>query len=146
MSDESNTDQGSGNGQGSSGQGSSGPGDANANWLEWTMTVLGGLIVLSSLSYLVYALLAGAGGAPAIRVSLGAPQPDSTIVLVPLEVRNDGGTVAANVVTEVCAGSDNCGQITFLYVPHEAVRQGRVGLSAPLDTALTARVVSFSTP
>lgn len=141
MSDESNTDQGSGNGQGSSGQG-----DANANWLEWTMTALGGLIVLSSLSYLVYALLAGAGGAPTIRVSLGAPQPDSTIVLVPLEVRNDGGTVAANVVTEVCAGSDNCGQITFLYVPHEAVRQGNVGLSAPLDTALTARVVSFSTP
>lgn len=133
--------------------GADGPNDGEAttgsqdkNALEWTVTVAGALIVLFVLGFFVYELVAGASGPARLVVSLGEPAVEGAASNVPVEIRNEGERVAELAVVEVCAGPENCAEITFDYVPYQSKLTGTVGLEAPLGAAPTSRVVSYRDP
>ncbi len=67
------------------------------------------------------------------------------MVMVPVEVRNQGDRVAVGAQVEVCAGTA-CSQLTFDYVPFGSTVSGTAGLEAPLAAPPTARVVSYRDP
>ena len=119
-------------------------GDKNA--LEWAVTGAGALVVLFVVGFFAYELVAGASGPADLVVRLGPPSPNGATVEVPVEVRNTGERVAEQAVVEVCAGPDNCAEVTFEYVPYQSRQTGTVGLVAPLAEAPTSRVVSYRDP
>ncbi len=127
------TDSDSGNGNGEEG---------GKNALEWSVVVLGAAIVLFVFGYLTVKIFSGADAPPDLRVTLGPPETRGALVLVPVEVRNEGGLVAQEATLEVCAGAE-CAQLDFPFVPHGSVRSGQVGFSAPLAGPLRSRVVSY---
>ena len=116
------------------------------NALEWIVGIVGALIVLGTIGFITLEIIRGVGGPPNVQVSLGTPVDKGNEMMVPIEVKNEGGSVAADAVIEVCAGLDECAQITFNYVPHESSRKGMVGFAKPLTGPLTTRVVSYRTP
>ena len=119
------------------------------NALEWAVVLLGAAIVLFTFGYLTYKIISGADAPPDLRIALGSPEtrsgpvPGQELVFVPVEVTNEGGTVAQEATIEVCAGETECARLDFPFVPHESVRKGQVGFNAPLAGPLRARVVSY---
>ena len=116
------------------------------NALEWAVSAMGALITVGAIVYLIVQIITGAGDPPVLRITLGTPSNQAQSVLVPVTVSNEGGSVASDVVVEVCTGTAPCSQLTFRYVPHEAERSGRVGFEAPIDAPLDARIVSYRLP
>lgn len=122
-------------------------GDQGKNWLEWTVVVLGSLIVLAVAGYLAYETVRSGSAPPQLVVDLGSPERHGDVLEVPLTVRNTGGRVARETTVEVCAagpsGAGTCALLTFDFVPHGSRRQGRVGLRTPLADGLQSRIVSY---
>ena len=112
------------------------------NAVEWGMVLLGGAIVLFTFGYLIFKIVGGADAPPDLRIALGTPETRGDLVLVPVEVKNEGGSVAQKATIEVCAGSA-CAQLDFPFVPHQAVRRGQIGFRAPLAGPLRSRVMSY---
>ena len=112
------------------------------NALEWSVVALGAVIVLFVFGYLTYRLFGEADLPPDLRITLGTAETRGALVLVPVEVKNDGGLVAQEATVEVCAG-DECAELAFQFVPHSATRKGQVGFSAPLAGPLRSRIVSY---
>ena len=121
-------------------------GNPRKNALEWSVTIVGGLIVLFVVGFFVYEWVAGASGPADLTVGLGTPSADGLTVEVPVEVKNEGERVAERVLVEVCAGPEACAEVTFDYVPYQSKVSGTVGLAAPLRAPLTTRVVSYVDP
>ncbi|WP_412069670.1 hypothetical protein [Rubrivirga sp. IMCC43871] len=144
-SDSGNGSGGSGDGSGSSDSSGSGS-DKDKNWLEWTITALGGALVVFVLGFLIYEWATDTGQAADLRVSLGELQADSSFVEIPVTVENQGGKVAVAAVIEVCAGPDACSEVTFAYIPFKSTVTGSVGFRAPLAAPPTTRVVSYGNP
>lgn len=146
---DSTNDDGSGNGGSgnSSGSGGSGPGsDKGKNWLEWTITALGGALVVFVLGFLAYEWATATGTPADLRVRLGELRQDSSFVEIPVTVENMGEKVAEGAVIEVCAGPDACSEVTFNYIPFKSTVTGSVGFRAPLRAGPTTRVVSYRNP
>ncbi len=118
-------------------------GSGGKNALEWSVVLLGAAIVLFTFGYLTYQIFAGADDPPDLRITLGAPETRGDLVLVPVEVTNKGGLVAQKATVEVCAGTAECAQLDFPFVPHESVQHGQVGFNAPLAGPLRSRVLSY---
>lgn len=135
-----------GSGKSGSGKGGSGPGGSESNWLEWTVAAVGAAIVLGTLGFLIVQILGGAADPPALTLSLGEPERRAEQLMVPVEVRNDGGMVAMDAVVEICRTAGDCAQLHFAYVPHGSKRTGLVGFSSPPSGPLSSRVVSFREP
>lgn len=121
-------------------------GEQKSNLLEWAVGILGALIVLGTIGFLVFKIATGVGDPPNLKVTLGTPEDKGAEMIVPVEVENIGGSVAADAVIEACAGPGTCAQLTFNYIPHESVRKGNVGFSKPLAGPPTTRVVSYREP
>ena len=115
------------------------------NALEWAISGLGLLVVLTVVGFLVYQLVAGSDEPADLHVALGEPSTRRGAVLVPVTVENRGDRVAEGATIEVCAGPEACAELTFLYVPQGSTRTGTVGLRAPLAAPLETRVVSYRT-
>ena len=113
------------------------------NALEWTVVVIGAIIVLFTFGYLTYKIFGGADDPPDLRITLGTPETRGDQVLVPIEVTNEGGLVAQKATIEVCAGATECAQLDFPFVPHQSVLTGQVGFNAPLAGQLQSRVLSY---
>ena len=129
-------------GHGASQEKASGDGEGK-NAVEWGMVILGGAIVLFTFGYLIVKIIGGADQPPDLRITLGTPETQGDLVLVPVEVKNEGGSVAQKATIEVCAGEAECAQLDFPFVPHKAVRKGQLGFSAPLAGPLRSRVMSY---
>lgn len=133
-------------GRGDGGDGRGDAEDAGHNWLEWLVTSVGAVIVLGVAGILIAEILSGASDPPALVVSLGTPELRGEQMMVPVDVRNEGGRVAMDAVVEVCADPDDCAELLFAYVPHGSVRSGLVGFTSRPDGSFTYRVVSFRDP
>ncbi len=85
-------------------------------------------------------------GGPRLTLTVGTPEPapaQAGGALVPVEVRNEGGTVAEAVRVEVCRGRV-CGEAEIPYVPPRASREAVVGTGGAGPPR--ARVVGYLTP
>ena len=119
--------------------------DQDRNALEWATFGLGVLITLAVIGFLTYQLVAGSDEPADLAVELGAPDVRRGTALVPVTVRNRGDRVAEAAVVEVCAGLDDCAELSFTYVPQASTRTGEVGFGVPLAGPLRTRVVSYRT-
>lgn len=124
---------------------SGGSGSQKKNALEWTVSGIGLLIVLTVVGFQIYQIVAASDEPPDLHVTLDDPTRQRGTVMIPLTVENKGDQVAEGAVIEVCAGPESCAQVTFRYVPQGSTRTGTVGLSAPLAGPLETRVVSYRT-
>lgn len=131
--------------QNSDSQGDSGSSEKK-NWLEWSVTIAGAVLVLFVVGFLAYSWATSTDEPADLRVSLDAPRANGSTMEIPVTVQNEGPRVAEAAVIEVCAGPENCGQLTFDYVPFKSKVDGAVGLEAPLEAQPTSRVVSFRNP
>ncbi len=122
------------------------PENQKPNGLEWAIAGLGALLILVVFAFLVTDLVGGASEPVRLRVTLGAPMSRDGQAFVPVRVTNEGGQTAEDAMIEVCAGASNCAEVSFAYVPRGSARDGVVGLQAPLDSTLQARVESYRTP
>lgn len=120
--------------------------EQQSNALEWSVAILGGIIVLGTIGYLIYKLFSGAADPPDLQVTLGDAKDQGQEMLVPVTVKNNGGSVAIDTVVEICSATEECAQLTFEYVPHASVREGFVGFSKPMSEPLSTRVVSYREP
>lgn len=145
-SEEEAQDEASSESDGEAQGGGSQDGKEKSNVLEWIVGLIGALIVGGTLTFLVYEIAAGVGEPPDIRVTLGAPERRNEETIIPVEIENVGGSVAAAVIVEICAPEQGCAQITFDFVPHQSKRHGNVGFRLPPAGPLTRRVVSYREP
>ena len=145
-SDDDARSGGSQNESGSDGGNSDREGGKGKNWLEWTVTLAGAILVLLVLGFLAYEWASSTGQPAELTVALGAPSVEGAAVEIPVTVRNEGAKVAEAAVVEVCAGPGSCAQLTFDYVPFKSEVSGEVGLEAPLTEPLSSRVVSYRNP
>ena len=144
-SDDQSDSSGSGS-RSDGGDGQDSGADKGKNWLEWTITALGGALVVLVLGFLIYEWATATGEPADLRVSLGEIESDGSFVEIPVTVENQGGKVAEAAVIEVCAGPDACSEVTFDYIPFKSTVTGSVGFRAPLRAAPTTRVVSYRNP
>lgn len=115
------------------------------NALEWATFAVGVAITVGVIGFLVYQMVAGSDEPADLVIELGAPEIRRGTALVPVTVRNEGDRVAEGATIEVCAGPDDCAELSFAYVPQSSKRTGEVGFSAPLAGPLVTRVVSYRT-
>lgn len=115
------------------------------NALEWTVSGIGLLVVLTVVGFQIYQIVAASDEPADLVVTLDAPELQRGTLMIPLTVENEGDRVAEGAVIEVCAGPESCADLTFRYIPQGSTRTGTVGLGAPLEGPLETRVVSFRT-
>ncbi len=118
---------------------------SDKNALEWAVSAIGLVVVLSVVGILAYQWIAGSDEPAELVVTLEQPEARQGTVMVPLSVENTGDRVAEAAVIEVCAGPESCAHVTFRYVPQGSTRNGTVGLAGPLAAPLKTRVVSYRT-
>lgn len=123
----------------------------NRNWLEWTILAVSAAIVVVLVGYLVTTGLSSSG--PALIQAAVVPEeatdgPDGGW-LVPLVVRNAGGTAAVSIVIEGSAtidGVDEASQVTIDLLAADSEVVLVLGYSARPDDEVSVRVVGFETP
>ena len=127
-------------------------GKVEKNWLEWVVFGVGLVLVVATLSYLVYDGATSAGTPPEIEVLLGEPRRGGPGFLVPVKVVNRGGETAGGVMVEVvleAAGSPEPerGEFTVAFLPRGGAREGWVAFRTdPRAGRLTARAVGYEKP
>lgn len=121
------------------------------NRLEGVVLAVSSLLVLAVLGILIVDAFS-TGEPPAdLRIRLGTPSQKSGHMIVPVTVRNEGGT-AGDVVVEVTRGSGpeaERSEVTFLFVPERSEREGFVaftGSPAGVADSFSARVVGYVAP
>ena len=120
-------------------------GSQSKNALEWAVSGIGLLVVLTVVGFQIYQIVVASDDPADLQIQLDTPRIQQGTAMIPLTVENKGDRVAEGAVIEVCAGSESCAEITFRYVPQGSTRTGTVGLSAPLEGPLETRVVSYRT-
>jgi len=127
-------------------------GRVEKNWFEWAVFGAGLLLVVATVSYLVYDGATAADTPPDIEVRLGEPRPGGVGFLVPVTVSNRGGQTAEGVMVEVVlesAGSPEPerGEFTVAFLPRRGTREGWVSFRAdPRAGKLSARAHGYEKP
>ena len=122
------------------------------NWLEWLVFGVGLLLVVSTLSYLVYDGATAADTPPDVEVRLGEPRPGGAGFLVPVTVVNRGGQTAEGVSVEVVLEAGGAfeperGEFTVAFLPRGGTREGWVSFrSDPRAGRLAARASGYEKP
>ena len=121
------------------------------NWLEWAILAISVAVVVALVGYLLVAGLSNAGPAM-IRAEVAAAEaadgPDGGW-LVPLIVRNEGGTAAVSIVVEgtaTVAGTQESSELTIDLLAADSAVELVLGYSEEPDGEVQVRVVGFETP
>ena len=121
------------------------------NWLEWAILAVSIAVIVMLVGYLAIAGLSGSGP-PALRAEVGpagaAAGPDGGW-LVPVEVRNDGGTAAVGIVVEGTAtvsGEEEVSELTIDVLAAESEVQVVLGFGGQPDGDISLRIVGYETP
>lgn len=123
----------------------------NRNWLEWAILVVSVALVVGLVGYLLVSGLA-TGGPAIIRLEATAPEaadgPDGGW-LVPVTVRNEGGSAAVSIVVEgtaTVAGTEQSSQLTVDVLATDSAVDLVLGFSGRPEGEVHLRVVGFETP
>ena len=117
---------------------------------EIITAALGALVVLATLVVLGREAIAGDPAPASIVITHDAPVHTSSGFLLPIHVRNVGGTTAGDVVIEgsvSTGGTDEKATITFDYVAPQSVRDGALLFTSdPVAHKLRLRAAGHTTP
>lgn len=121
------------------------------NPLEWTVFFVSLAAVLATAGFLVWDAVTARGGAPDLRVELGAPQPGSGGFAVPVTVSNRGDETAEGVLVEVTlelpGAPPERAEIEMAFVPRRSQREGWVTFqSDPRLGRLHGRAAGYEKP
>ena len=121
------------------------------NWLEWIVFAVGLVLVLSTLSYLVYTGATMGNEPPSIEVRLGTPEQRTHNFIVPVTVINHGDKTAEGIRIEVLMESGGAekarGELEIPFLPRNATREGWVTFEQdPRNGQLKARVLGYEEP
>jgi uncharacterized protein (TIGR02588 family) len=122
------------------------------NWLEWCVFGAGSLLVLATVSYLVFQTVSSNGRPATVEVRLGPAEKRRDDFAVPVTVLNRGDAAAETVLIEVQLslheGGDERAELQIQLLPGGATREGWVMFSRhpAQERGLTARVISYETP
>ena len=121
------------------------------NWLEWAILAISVAVVVALVSYLLISGLSNRGPA-LIRAEVSAAEaadgPDGGW-LVPLIVRNEGGTAAVSIVVEgtaTVAGTEESSELTIDLLAADSAVELVLGYSDEPDGEVQVRVVGFEAP
>lgn len=121
------------------------------NWLEWAILAISVAVVVALVGYLLVSGLSNRGPAM-IRAEVSAAEaadgPDGGW-LVPLIVRNEGGTAAVSIVVEgtaTVAGTQESSELTIDLLAADSAVEVVLGYSDEPDGEVQVRVVGFETP
>lgn len=125
-------------------------GHATKNALEWTVFGISTLLVLTTLGFLVYSTVTVTEGPALMRAQAGDPISKDGWIRIPVTVRNQGESVAANVEVKVILGTGaekREAGFSVDFVPREGSRTGSVSFK---DTGgpliLQCEVVGYEEP
>lgn len=120
------------------------------NWLEWTITITSGILVVFTLGFLVYQMLYEEHTPPDIVVVLGEVSEKDGAFSIPIQATNVGTETAENVIIEIILKgepSEEKSQMTFAYLPRKSSANGWVIFSRKPDSKdLHTRVIGYSIP
>lgn len=120
------------------------------NWLEWTITIISGILVVFTLAFLVYQMIYEEQTPPDIVVVLGIVSQKDGAFAVPIKATNKGTETAENVIIEITLKghpNDEKSQMTFAYLPRKSSANGWVIFSRKPDLKdLQTRVIGYSIP
>ncbi len=121
------------------------------NWLEWVILMASVLLVVGVVGYLLVTGLTN-GGPAVIRASVtmdeAVESPDGGW-LVPLLVRNEGGTAAVAIVVEgtaTVAGSEETSELAVDILAAGSEAELMLGFSGPPEGEVEVRIVGFEAP
>lgn len=121
------------------------------NWLEWLILGVSTLLVIGVVGFLLVSGLTNSGPA-VIRASASMDEaiegPDGGW-LVPLQVRNEGGSAAVAIVVEGTAtvdGAEETSELAVDILAGGSVAELVLGFSGRPEGEVTVRVVGFETP
>ncbi|HUF62916.1 MAG TPA: hypothetical protein VMN36_12635 [Verrucomicrobiales bacterium] len=115
------------------------------NPLEWIVFAVSCLLLLATLGVLTVEAATWRGSPAKLTTKLGIPDIKDGILLLPVEVSNDGDRVAAEVQIEIVRRSGESEQralFTVDFVPRHGIRRGRISFPAEEGQAGELRVVS----
>jgi uncharacterized protein (TIGR02588 family) len=121
------------------------------NPLEWTVFFVSLAVVLATAGFLLWDAATAQGGAPDLRIELGAPQPGSGGFAVPVTVSNRGDETAEGVRVEVTLELPGApaerAEIEMAFVPRRSQREGWVTFRRdPRQGRLSGRAVGYEKP
>ncbi len=123
----------------------------NRNWLEWAILIVSVAMVVGLVGYLLVSGLSDRGPA-IIRLEVTAGEategPDGGL-LVPLTVRNEGGTAAVSIVVEgtaIVAGEEQSSELSVDVLAADSEVHLFLGFSGRPEGEVQLRVVGFETP
>lgn len=120
------------------------------NWLEWTITIISGILVVFTLGFLVYQMIYEEQTPPDIVVVLGEVSEKDGAFAIPITTTNKGTETAENVIIEVIlkgGSEEEKSQITFAYLPRKSSVNGWVIFTKKPDSKdLQTRVMGYSIP
>ncbi len=121
------------------------------NWLEWAVLIVSTAVLVLLVGYLAITGLVGSGPA-AIQARVDAAAATTGTDggwLVPVVVRNDGGTAAVSIVIEgsvTVSGAEEVSELTIDVLPAESEVEVVLGFGDEPDGEVDLRVVAFETP
>ena len=119
------------------------------NWLEWTVTIISGILVTFVLGFLIFKMVNEEKTPPDIVVQIGSISHKDGGFAVPITAFNKGSETAQNVMIEVSNGTSDHekAEISFQYLPRNSSVNGWVIFSEkPLPDSLKSRIVGYSVP
>lgn len=120
------------------------------NWLEWSITIISGILVFFILGFLVYQMIYEEETPPNIVVALGEVSQKDGAYAVPIKASNKGTETAENVVIEVVfqdAAETEKAEIKFAFLPGNSSAKGWVIFTKSPDSKnLKTHVKGYGTP
>lgn len=121
------------------------------NPLEWTVFVIGLVLVIATLGYLVQESITARPGPPDVIARLGAVVPSANGYLVPVEVSNVGSATAEDVLVpiflDLANGKQEEAELTIAFLPRESRRNGWISFrSDPREGTLRLGAIAFEVP
>lgn len=120
------------------------------NWLEWTITIISGILVVFTFGFLVYQMINEEQTPPDIVVVLGEVSEKDGAFSVPIKATNAGNETAENVLIEIVLKGEpqeEKSQMNFAYLPRKSSANGWVIFSRkPELKDLETRVIGYTIP
>ena len=122
------------------------------NWLEWTVFIIGLILIVSALGYLAYDGATLGDAPPRLEVRTGTPQQHPSNYIIPVSITNHGDQTAEGVQIEVVllSGGEEKerAEFTVAFVPRGSTREGWVAFQTDPRAAeqIKARVLGYEKP